>query len=170
MDGQTNMKLIVVFRNFANAPKKKPYFEKWCCLLNYPRVVTARVCLFVCLFVCLCVCVCVQAIIHYSRSWLNWGHSNMLFRVVGGNAVDIAEVQHRYVSGFVMPVGILLRCSTAFSSSQCLRLLRPNSTLTWNVNTLSIKDAVFCFLNLWQRKTIELTVKASAHELKIQPV
>jgi len=72
----------------------------------------------------------------------------MLFSVVGGKAVDIAEVQHRYVSGFVMPVGILLRCSAAFSSSQCLRLLLPNLTLTRNVNTLPIKDAVFGSRNL----------------------
>jgi predicted anti-sigma-YlaC factor YlaD len=72
----------------------------------------------------------------------------MLFRVVGGNAVETAEVQHRYVSGFVMPVGILHRCSTAFSSSQGLRLLLSNLTLTRNVNILSIKDAVFGSRNL----------------------
>ena len=38
MDGQTNIKLIVVFRNFANAPKKHLTSKKGGCLLNYPNM------------------------------------------------------------------------------------------------------------------------------------
>jgi hypothetical protein len=80
------MKLIVVFRNYANAPKK-PYFEQKGCLLHNPNMQGKG-------SDCVCVRACKLSYIIQDRGSTEVTATCYL-RVVGGNAVDIAEVQHR---------------------------------------------------------------------------